>query len=335
MKCPNCRAVVPKQYKFCPKCGLSVKAARQSGRYRFNLFVICLLGVILISGGVIARTLLKNHNPKPKSFFTAESSAPSQTAPVTTLPAVTTAAETTEAPVQTDAPEEKTDAQTTAPATEQTVPATTAPPQTEPAPAPQEDGNTAADYYKTLGAMPFHEYDSGDPFLPTGLYTRSDNHDGSALKEADAKNAMMRLGVDWGKNADLYCGDTPDASGMSNSTYRYIADAFPVPGYSDLQLPAAVDLYIHNGDAAQGSYLRAVDYRFCNHDDYTGKYVWNQDEIAKIFAGIAEYADGVYGGHTEISDSNLVHYNYHDGALSIGYYEHSGKYVLWISRAND
>ena len=332
MKCPNCRAVVPKQYKFCPKCGLSVKAARQSGRYRFNLFVICLLGVIVISGGVIARTLLKHHQPKPQSFFTAESSESEQKESVTTLPAVTTAAETTEPPAESEPSEEQTDVQTTM-ETQQTTPAATPAPETEP--APQEDGNTPADYYKTLGAMPFHEYDSGDPFLPTGLYTRADNRDGSALKEADAKNAMMKLGVDWGKNADLYCGDTPDESGMSNSTYRYIADAFPVPGYSDLQLPAAVDLYIHNGDAAQGSYLRAVDYRFCNHDDYTGKYVWDQAEIAKIFAGIAEYADGVYGGHTEIADSNLVHYNYRDGALSIGYYEQSGKYVLWISRAND
>ena len=196
-------------------------------------------------------------------------------------------------------------------------------------------GNSASDYYKTLGPVPFHSYDSGDPFLPTGLYTRSDNHDGRAQSEEQAKQAMMQLGVDWGKNHDLYCGDTEDASGSTNSTYRYIADAFPVPGYSDLMLPAAVDLYIHNGDATQGSYLRAVDYRFGNHVDYTGKYVWTREEIEKIFNGVADYADGVYGGHTVVPDSNLAHYDYYDGVLSIGYYEAGGKYVLWISRAND
>ena len=48
-----------------------------------------------------------------------------------------------------------------------------------------------------------------------------------------------------------------------------------------------------------------------------------------------EYADGVYGGHTVIQDSNLAHYDYFDGVLSIGYYESGGKYVFWLSRAND
>ena len=338
MRCPNCRAKVPKQYAYCPKCGLSVKTAREMGK-NANLILTGLICAALVAGGLITYKVLRNGAKQTintdvqpvTAFSTAETAAVPDTtsAPETTTePETTASSEKSEnAPVTTEA--KKTSAVTSA-ATEKT---TAAPVVTTAAPAPE--GTTSADYYKTVGEFPFHTYDSGDPFLPPGLYTRSDNHDGRALSEAAAKDAMMHLNIDWGKNFDLYCGDTPDESGSSNSTYRYIANAFPVPGYSDLQLPAAIDLYIHNGDAAQGSYLRAVDYRFCNHDDYNGKYVWTKDEIAKIFTGISEYADGVYGGHTVVNDNNIAHYDYYEGALSIGYYERGGNCVLWISRAND
>ena len=344
MKCPNCKNKVPNQYMYCPKCGLSVKAARASGRRNAALSAIAVVGIIAIGGGIIARGVLQNSaQTEPDTQVVAEASKTETTAAVTEAPAETTvpdttaAPETTAAPITTMEPVKKT---TTATAAETTKPVTktTTKPADQPKTSAQENtggGNTAADYYKTVGAAPFHTYDSGDPFLPPGIYTRSDNADGRALSEDNAKNAMMQIGVNWGKNADLYCGDTEDASGSTNSTYRYITDAFPVPGYSDLQLPAAVDLYIHNGDAYQGSYLRAVDYRFGNHGDYTGKYVWTREEIEKIFNGVAEYADGVYGGHTVIQDSNLAHYDYFDGVLSIGYYENGGKYVFWLSRAND
>jgi hypothetical protein len=281
--------------------------------------------VTLVSAGMIAHKLLRsgaqqtiNSDVQPVTAFT--------TSDTTAVTETTAQPETTTVPETTVSAAKSTEATTTAKQTETSV-VTTA--------APASDGNSSADYYKTVGAIPFHTYDSGDPFLPPGLYTRSDNRDGAALSEAAAKEAMLHLNIDWGKDFDLYCGDTPDEGGSSNSTYRYLANAFPVPGYSDLQLPAAIDLYIHNGDAVQGSYLRAVDYRFCNHDDYTGKYVWTKDEIAKIFTGISEYADGVFGGHTVVNDTNLAHYDYYEGALSIGYYERGGKYVLWISRAND
>ena len=339
MKCPNCRAKVPKQYLYCPQCGLSVKTARASGK-NANLILTGMICIALIGGGLAAYRALNKHAPLPEDSPSAtaevpvteaapkaETTAPETTAvPETTVPETTAEAEkkTTAAP-QTKAPETKT---TKAGKTQET----TAAPAEEKTSA---NGTSAKDYYKTLGEMPFHSFDGGDPFMPPGMYTSADNRDGKALSEADAKNAMMHLGIDWGKNADLYCGDTPDESGSSNSTYRYITDAFPVPGYSDLQLPAAVDLYIHNGDASQGSYLRALDYRFGNHADYKGKYIWTKAEIEKIFTEFTKFAEGVFGDHTVIDDNNLAHYEYYDGALSTGYYEHDGKYVFWISRAND
>lgn len=341
MKCPNCRAKVPKEYQYCPRCGLSVKTARESGK-NANIILTAMICFALIGGGYVALRELKKPVKHTAEKPVAESTAPPVTKapePETTAPESTAAAETTTAAKTTPAPEpEKTEPP--AVKTPETTKAPESAPNTEttakPADAkPAGDGTSASDYYKTLGAMPFHSYDGGDVFLPPGLYTRSDNTDGLALSEADAKNAMMRLGIDWGKNADLYCGDAPDDGGSSNSTYRYIADAFPVPGYSDLQLPAAVDLYIHNGDAAQGSYLRAVDYWFGNHDDYKGKYIWTKAEIEKIFDEFTKFADGVCGGHTVVNDNNLAHYDFYDGALSAGYYERGGRYVFWISRAND
>lgn len=337
MKCPNCRATVPKQYKYCPRCGLSVKTARESGK-NANIILTAMICIALIGGGIIAFRALNKPVKQPAVPPVAEATAaPATEAPETEAPETTTVPETTvpettapPATEKTEPPETKAPETTRAPETEKPKETTE-----KPAENPAGGGSSAADYYKTLGAMPFHSYDAGDVFLPPGLYTRADNRDGHALSEADAKKAMMHLGIDWGKNADLYCGDTPDEGGSSNSTYRYIADAFPVPGYSDLQLPAAVDLYIHNGDAAQGSYLRAVDYQFGNHIDYKGKYIWTKDEIEKIFNEFTKFADGVFGEHAVVDDSNLAHYDYYDGALSVGYYERSGKYVFWISRAND
>lgn len=332
MKCPNCRASVPKQYQYCPKCGLSVKTVRESGK-NANIILTAMICIALIGGGMIAFRELNKPVKQPAVPPVAEvTAAPGTEAakPETTAVPETTVPETTPAPKETDLPATKPPETAKAPETEKTKETTA-----KPANQPEENGTSAADYYKTLGPMPFRSYDSGDVFLPPGLYTRSDNHDGQALSEAGAKNAMMQLGIDWGKYADLYCGDTPDEGGSSNSTYRYIADAFPVPGYSDLQLPAAIDLYIHNGDAAQGSYLRAVDYQFGNHNDYKGKYVWTKAEIEKIFTEFTKFADGVFVEHTVVNDNNLAHYDYYDGALSVGYFERGGKYVFWISRAND
>ena len=199
---------------------------------------------------------------------------------------------------------------------------------------PQQQ-TTADAYYATLGGMPFVCGNNGDPFLPPGLYTKADNNDGKAQSEADAKQAMLSLPVNWGNDADIFCGTTPDDNGTSNSTYRYITNAFPVPGFSNLQMPAAIDLYIHNGTAAHGNHLRAIDYRFGNHPDYSGPYIWTRGEIESYFNALTEYADGLYGGHEQISDSTLGHYRYRNGALDIGYYERNGKYILWISRSND
>ena len=203
-------------------------------------------------------------------------------------------------------------------------------------PAQQEQQSTlTSDYYAKLGAMPFVCGNNGDPFLPPGMYTKAANEDGSAQSEADAKQAMLNLPINWGNDADIFCGTTPDDNGTSNSTYRYIADAFPVPGFADLQMPASIDLYIHNGTAAHGSHLRAIDYRFGNHPDYSGPYIWTRAEIESYFKQLTEYADSLYGGHEQISDSTLGHYRYRNGALDIGYYERNGRYILWISRSND
>lgn len=193
----------------------------------------------------------------------------------------------------------------------------------------------SADYYASLGGMPFVCGNNGDPFLPPGLYTKATNDDGTALSADAAKQAMLDLPIYWGNDADIFCGTEPDDNGTSNSTYRYITDAFPVPGFSDLQMPAAIDLYIHNGTAAHGSHLRAIDYRFGNHPDYSGQYIWTREEIESHFNSLTAYADTLYGGHDVISDSTLSHYRYQNGALDIGYYERNERYILWISRSND
>lgn len=181
----------------------------------------------------------------------------------------------------------------------------------------EQQSTLTSDYYAKLGPMPFVCGNNGDPFLPPGMYTKAANEDGSAQSEADAKQAMLNLPVNWGNDADIFCGTTPDDNGTSNSTYRYIADAFPVPGFADLQMPASIDLYIHNGTAAHGSHLRAIDYRFGNHPDYGGPYIWTRAEIESYFKQLTDYADSLYGGHEQISDSTLGHYRYRNGALDI------------------
>lgn len=239
----------------------------------------------------------------------------------------TKAAKTTAAPAKSDTSKTTAKQQQQQPAQQQQV--------QQPVQQEEPPRTSAADYYATLGAMPFVCGNNGDPFLPPGLYTKATNDDGNAQSEADAKQAMLNLPINWGSDADIFCGTSPDDNGTSNSTYRYITDAFPVPGFADLQMPAAIDLYIHNGTAAHGNHLRAIDYRFGNHPDYGGQYIWTRGEIESYFDALTAYADTLYGGHDEISDSTLRHYRYQNGALDIGYYERNGKYILWISRSND
>ena len=286
---------------YCPKCGLSVKAARASEQRRKNVILMGVLALNISACFLIFRCI-SLRKPASQPNTAAISSQAETTAE--------SAAETT-APPQTEAATEPATEETTVATTENTTKKTTVKTEetkekttvttTVTTEAPKQN-----DYFSTVGAMPFRTYDSGDPFLPPGIYTRADNMDGQALSEQNAKQIMMNLGINWGKDFDLYCGDTEDDGGMTNSTYRYLTNAFPVPGTADSQLPAAVDLYVHNGDAAQGSYLRAVDYRFGNHSDYTGPYVFTREEIAAVFNQVAAYANGVYGAPAEIDDSNSV-----------------------------
>ena len=289
----------------------------------------------------------------------------------TEKPAETTAKKTTEKPAETTVKTTKTTAKTTEKTTEKTTAKTTkttenttkkttekttkkttkktekstaakttkteakteAKQQVQPEPQPQQS-TSASDYYASLGPMPFVVGNSGDPFLLPGMWTRASNSDGQAMLYDAARSAMDNLPVYW-SGFDIPCGTEADNNGTSNSTYRYIADAFPVPGYDDLQMPAAIDLYIHNGQAAHGSHLRAIDYRFGNHADYDGPYIWTQGEIESILNGIVGYAEALYGAPETSFDNNRVRYNFRDGALSMGYYERGGKYTLWISRSND
>lgn len=261
---------------------------------------------------------------------TTEKTTKETTAKATTKTTKQTTAKTTKTTAKTTAKTTKTTAKTTPAPTKKTEPRTQPPPD----PAPQEPaGTTAGDYYAALGGMPFTVGNGDDPFMLPGLWTRASNSDGRACSEDVAKQAMLDLPVYWGDDYDIYCGTKEDNNGTADSTYRYITDAFPIPGYSDLQMPAAVDLYIHNG--THGDYLRAIDYRFGNHADYSGPYVWTYDDIADIFYHIADYADSLYGGHESVDDSNFEHYRYNGGALAMGFYEKNGRNVLWISRAND
>ncbi|MBR4200062.1 MAG: hypothetical protein IKQ91_02145, partial [Oscillospiraceae bacterium] len=206
--------------------------------------------------------------------------------------------------------------------------------QQQPADDPPAPSTNPADYYASLGGMPFIPGNGDDPFLLPGIYTRESNSDGQALSEADAKWAMQQLPVYWNA-AEIFCGTEPDDNGTSNSTFRYVCDAFPVPGFNDLMLPGAIDLYIHNGTTAHGSHLRAIDYRFGNHPDYGGQYIWSENDIAGFFDNLTQYADSLYGGHEDVNDSLIRHYRYNDGNLDIGYYRNGSGTVLWISRSNN
>ncbi|MCQ2406914.1 MAG: zinc ribbon domain-containing protein [Oscillospiraceae bacterium] len=331
-----------------------------------NLVLCGILAANLIGGAVIFNGVRQKKAATSQTSVAEESEAETTTtvseAPAKTTSteteAVTTEPETTTAPaVTTKAPEvttakttktttAQTTKQTTSKITKQTTTQTTAAPtkKTEPRTQPpavpdnqpdyqEPSGTTANDYYATLGWRPFSVGNGDDPFMLPGLWTRASNNDGNACSEDTAKRAMLDLPINWGDDYDIYCGTKEDNNGTADSTYRYIVDAFPVPGYSDLQMPAAVDLYIHNG--TQGNYLRAIDYRYGMHTDYTGPYVWTYDDIANIFYNIANYADSLYGGHESVSDNNFEHYRYNDGALDMGFYEKNGRNVLWISRAND
>ena len=96
MKCPNCKANVPKQYMYCPQCGLSVKAARASGRKRTGIALILIVGAGLIGGGMFARRQLEKgaQSPsEPDTHAVAEVSAAETTAAVTEAPPETTVTE--------------------------------------------------------------------------------------------------------------------------------------------------------------------------------------------------------------------------------------------------
>lgn len=347
MNCPQCRAKVPDKFLFCPQCGTPVsgRTAKSAGAgatlNTVNLVLIGLLAANVIGGAFVAGGLIKKNQSAPETSVAEDIPVTTEAPPETTaLP------ETTESPETADITTEKTE-KATAPKTTKTTAKTTEKAavttktstkqqqqQQAGVSEPAQPSTSSSDYFAALGPMPFEVGYRDDPFLLPGIYTRASNHDGQALSEADARQAMMDLPVYW-EDADIFCGTEDDDNGTSNSTYRYIANAFPVPGFSDLQLPAAVDLYIHNGTAAHGSHLRAIDYRFANHPDYGGQYIWTEDEIAGYFYSLAAYADGLYGGHEDVNDSLIAHYRYMDGALDIGYYQRSGGYVLWISRSND
>lgn len=341
MNCPQCHTKVPDAFSFCPQCGTQVRAAQSAGKAldKVNLVLIGLLAVNVVGSVFVIGGISRKNRTEPESSVAEMLPEETTAAPETTAPPETTeeAPDTTEQTAAQTTVKEKTTAPPDASAAETqaaTTKTTTKTQQQVIVYEPEEPSTSPADYYARLGSMPFEIGEGEDAFLPAGLYTRADNHDGKALIEDDAKQVMLELPIDWDA-ADLFCGTEEDDNGTSDSTYRYIADAFPVPGFYDLQLPAAVDLYIHNGTAAHGSHLRAVDYRFGNHADYDGQYIWSEDEIAEFFYDIADYADGIYGGHEEIGDSLIAHYRYADGALDIGYYLRSSGCVLWISRAND
>lgn len=351
MKCPQCHAKVPDKFLFCPQCGAPVRGAAAGAEKTLNAVNLLLIGLLaanMIGSVFIIGGLSKKNHTTPDTSI-AEDLQEDIPVTIEAAPETTTPPDTTEVPETTTENTEHTKkttaaktTKTTAKTTEQAVVTTKTSTKTtvkqqqqqvieyEPA-APS---TSSADYFASVGPMPFESGYRDDPFLLPGIYTRASNHDGQALSEAEAKQAMMDLPIYW-DDADIFCGTEDDNNGTSNATYRYLANAFPVPGFSDLQLPAAVDLYIHNGSGEHGSHLRAIDYRFANHPDYGGQYIWTEDEIAGYFYSLAAYADGLYGGHEDVDDSLTAHYSYPDGGLDIGYYQRSSGYVLWISRSND
>ena len=311
-------------------------AEKQSSFGKFNAVLCALLALNLAGGGfLITKMLTKKDDPKPAdsqvamvdettTTTTAETTTTTEATTTTTTKA-TTSATTTERTTTTP----KTTTESTAPTTEPTTSSTTATTKTEPQ-TQQVDKHSAAQYYKDYPGVAFKD-NANDPFCPPNLYTRASNFDGKAIQEATAKNTLAGLPVKWIDMAN------PIGVNNDDTQFRYVTNAYPVPtlGFS---LPAAIDLYIHEGVKPHGNYLRRIDYYFGNHQDDRSGYTWTKDELYSVFTKLNANIKGRLGNGTRVNDSSEEHYRYTTsggGSVDLFFYNLNGKYMVRLSRSNN
>ena len=281
--------------------------------------------------GFLVTKILTNDKPVP----VAEVS----TASVDTTEAVTTTAKQTETTTTTKATTTTKNTTTTKKETTTEAETTTAETtKTEKTTKPDEPaGNSASAYYETHKKLAFQD-NPNDPFCPPGLYTRLNNEDGAAIQKGNAIAAMNNLGVDWdGFNAVVF-EDVPDGNGTSDSQYRFVTEAYPVPLIGK-SLPAAVDLGIHNGSGNHGNYLRSIEYFFGNHVDDRSGYIWTKNELYSVYSELNDKIADRLGGGDFVSGGSYEGYQYTTaggGFVELYFYSNGDDtYMIRLIRSNN
>ena len=308
---------------------------KQSSFGKLNAALCALLALNLAGGGfIITKMLTKENNSDSQGSQVAMVEATTTTvqetttneAPETTTTTKTTATTTTTTERTTTTTEAETTTETTI---SETQPTTTTTRVTTTAPPPSNT-RSASQYYQDYPGVAFSD-NGNDPFCPPGLYTRDSNYDGAAIQEATAKSVLASLPVTWLDMAN------PIGVNNDDTQFRYVTNAYPVPtlGFS---LPAAIDLYIHEGVRPHGNYLRRIDYYFGNHQDDRSGYTWTRDELYSVFTQLNAQAKNRFGAGTRKEDSSEEHYQYRTsggGTVDIFFYNLNGKYMVRVARSNN
>ena len=202
---------------------------------------------------------------------------------------------------------------------------------------PEPDPGSAAAYYADHPGVAFGD-NANDPLCPPGLYTRLSNDDGGAMQEEAAKNALQHLPIRWNVLAYPVYENVPDGNGTSDSAFRYVTDAYPVP-LLGLSLPASVDLCIHNGSEGHGHYLRTIDYFFGNHSDDRSGYTWKKDELYKVYTELNGKLRQRFGNGAAVAGASYegVRYNTPSGgSVDIFFYNNGNDtYMMRLIRSNN
>ena len=270
--------------------------------------------------------LSKDDKPETASSSTAEVSSESSDEPAeTTTELTTTTAEQTTTTRETTTQTEATTAEETTTTKETTTK------------EPEPDPGSAAAYYADHPGVAFGD-NANDPLCPPGLYTRLSNDDGGAMQEEAAKNALQHLPIRWNVLAYPVYENVPDGNGTSDSAFRYVTDAYPVP-LLGLSLPASVDLCIHNGSEGHGHYLRTIDYFFGNHSDDRSGYTWKKDELYKVYTELNGKLRQRFGNGAAVAGASYegVRYNTPSGgSVDIFFYNNGNDtYMMRLIRSNN
>ena len=299
-----------------------------------GIIALCaLLAVNLVGCGfLVTKMLTKQSMPTPSAEISTASAdttkktetTEKKTETTTAKPETTTTAKTTTTKKETTTEDEKTTTQK----------------ETETTKEPESDaaqGNSASAYYEKHKGVAFAD-NATDPFCPPGIHTRLNNEDGSAMQQGAAIAALEKLPVDWNVKAYPVYEYVDDGNGTSDSDYRYITDAYPVPLLSK-SLPAAVDLRIHNGSGNHGNYLRSVDYFFGNHADDRSGYVWTRGELYGVYNELNDKMSDLLGDGTPVSGGSYEGFRYTTaggGIVEVYFYSNGDDtYMIRLIRSNN